>query len=98
MPPPPTVSVPVMEGGAKVKVPVPLSVMLFVMLRPLKEVALEVARVMAPVWVVPYVCLIEETPFCIEEVATHCGMPPLTARTKPPVPMGSAARELVPLA
>lgn len=54
MPPPATVSVPVIVGGAMVKV-VPELVMAFEMERPLNDVAVEVARVIAPVCAEPYV-------------------------------------------
>src|SRR6185295_4339934 len=57
VPPPATVNVPVIVGGAKVKVFEPSSVILFVMESPLKDVAEEVARTNAPVNAEPYVCL-----------------------------------------
>jgi hypothetical protein len=48
VPPPATVRVPESVGGAKVKV-VPELVMAFEMVRPLKEVAVDVAKMRAPV-------------------------------------------------
>ena len=52
VPPPATVRVPEIVGGAKVKVPEEF-VMAFEMVRPLKEVADEVASVIAPVCAEP---------------------------------------------
>ena len=80
VPPPPIARVPETVGGAKVNVPLEL-VMALEMVRPLKEVAEEVASVIAPVCAVPYVCAMEETPLLMEDVATHVGTPFRYART-----------------
>ena len=57
------------HSGVKVKVEPELE-----MLRR-RLVSEEVAKVRAPVCPVPYVCAMEDTPFCIEVVATQVGMP-----------------------
>ena len=77
MPPPPTPSVPA-SVLAKVRVP-ELLVIVVEEVSPLYAV-LEVAKVTAPVRVLPGM-MMEETPLLIEEVATHVGMPPARART-----------------
>ena len=61
--------------------------MVVLAVRPLNAVEL-VANVSAPERVAPGMVRLE-TPFDIDEVETHAGTPPCTARTKPPVEIGS---------
>jgi hypothetical protein len=80
VPPPPTPSVPVMVGVLKVKAPATF-VMVWEMVRPLKVVALLVAKVMAPVCALPPpVCWSERRP--VLEMVTF----PVAPLTLMPVP------------
>jgi len=88
---------------------VPEFVMELETVRPLKEVAVEVARVMAPVWAVPYVCCRERRPVLVtlpfryvrpEEkvvVDVHVGTPFRRARMFPAVPAEVVERADEPL-
>ena len=84
VPPPATFKVPEVDG-VSVKVPDELVIEL-PKISPLND-CVEVPKVMAPVCAVPYVCWSDDTPLLILDVATHVGVPPLIASTKPAVPL-----------